>query len=143
MGDSIGWGGQFHLHNGTALQQLVDATAFDLPQDEVDEHETTRLNAANRRKTFVAGMIDGGTFTVDLVYVPNSADDQLLLAAKAAGDTRAWKSVIPDDDGTPLRQFTGTGWVKKYAPNKVETGAPMTATLEIRVSGAVTEAAYS
>lgn len=143
MGESTGWGGEFHLHNGSALQELVNVTSVGLPEDQVDEVETTTLKATGRRKTFIPGLIDGGSFDVEMNYIPNSADDQLCLAAKIAGDTRPFKTVVPDDDGSELRQFTGTGWVKGYKINPLKPGEAMTAVLTIRVTGAVTEAAYS
>lgn len=141
MAESTGWGGEFHFHNGTALQELVTVTGCGLPEDQVDELEVTTLKAANRRKMFISGMIDGGSFDVEMNYIPNSADDQLCLAAKNAGNTRAWKIVVPDDDGTALRKFEGTGWVKGYKINALKPNEPMTCVLTIRVTGAVTEAA--
>ena len=143
MGESSGWGGEFHLHNGSALTELVNVTACGLPEDRVDEIETTTLKAVGRRKTFIPGLIDGGSFDVEMNYIPNSADDQLCLAAKIAGDTRPWKIVVPDDDGTELRQFTGNGWVKGYKIEKLSPGEGMKCVLTVRVTGAVTEAAYS
>lgn len=141
MGYSTGWGGSAHLHNGTALTELVGVTGVTFPEDQVDEIEVTTLKAANRRKEFISGMIDSGTFEVEMNHVPNSATDQLCRAALTAGDTRAWKIVVPDDDGTELRKFEGSGFVKGYRINQMRPNEAMTATLMIRVSGAVTEAA--
>jgi hypothetical protein len=140
-GESIGWGGEFHLHNSTSLQTLENVTSVTPPEDMADEHEVTHLKSPGRRKEFIAGMIDGGEITVEINHVPNSATDQLCLAAKAAADTRAWKIVFPATDGTALRQYTGNGFVKSYKVNPVVPNEPMTSTMVIRCSGAVTEAA--
>lgn len=142
-GESIGWGGEFHLHNGTALFELVGVSSITPPEDMADEREVSNLKSAGRRKEFIPGMIDGGEITVEMYHVPNSATDQLLLAAKAAADVRAWKIVFPAADGTALRQYTGTGFAKSYKPNPITLNEPMTSTLVIRVSGAVTEGAPS
>lgn len=139
MGYSTGWGGEMHLHNGTALQELLGVTECDPGDSVADEVEVTTLKAADRFKEFIPGMIDGGELTATINHVPNSATDQLLLAAKAAADTRAWKVVFPDDDGTPLRKYEGTGFVKQYKINPLKPGEAMTATLVIRCSGARTE----
>ncbi len=142
-GESIGWGGQFHLHNGSTLFELERVSSVTPPEDVAEGHEVTSLASADRRKEYIPGMIDGGELTVEIFHVPNSTTDQLCRAAKAAGDTRAWKIVYPDVDGSPLRQDSGTGFVRSYKVNPVEPNTPMTATLMIRITGAVTEAAAS
>lgn len=143
MAESTGWGGEFWLHNGTALAELVNVTGFTMPEDMADEIDVTTLKAAGRRKMFILGMIDGGTFEVEMNYIPNSGDDQLCRAAHTAGDSRPYKIAVPDDDGTPLRQFTGNVLIKGYRVNQVRPNEAMTATLTCRVNGAVTEAAYT
>lgn len=141
MGYSTGWGGQAHLHNGTALTELLGVTGVSFPEDQVDEVEVTTLKAAARRKEFIAALIDSGTFEVELNHVPNSATDILCRAALTAGNSRAWKIVVPADDGTPLRKFEGSGFVRGYKINQLRPGEAMTSVLMIRVSGAVSEAA--
>lgn len=136
-----GWGGQAHLHNGTALTKLLGVTEVNLPEDQVDEIEVTTLEAAGRRKEFISGMIDSGTFDVVMNYVAGSTTDDLCRDALTAGDVRAWKIVVPDAAGVAARQFTGNGFVRGYKIDAMRPGDAMTATLTIRVSGAVTEAA--
>lgn len=138
---STGWGGEFYLHNGTALVKLLGVRSVDPGEETADEHEVTTLDAADRYKEFILGMIDPGEITVEINHVPNSATDQLCLAARAAGDSRAWKIVIPDSDGTPLRKFEGNGYVRSYRVSGLDANAPMTATLVIRCTGARSEAA--
>jgi hypothetical protein len=142
-GEAIGWGGKFLLHNGSTLFELERVGSVTPPEDVADEHEVTSLSSPNRRKEYIVGMIDGGELTVEIMHVPNSTTDQLCRAAKAAGDVRAWKIVYPDTAGLPLRQDSGTGFVRSYKVNAVEPNAPMTATLTIRITGAVTEGAAS
>lgn len=141
MGYSTGWGGQAHLHNGTVLTELLGVTGVSFPEDQVDEVEVTTLKAAGRRKEYIAALIDSGTFEVELNHVPNSATDIVCRAALTAGNTRAWKIVVPNDDGTPLRKFEGSGFVRGYKINQLRPGDAMTSVLMIRVTGAVTEAA--
>lgn len=142
-GETIGWGGEFHLHNGSTLVELDNVSSVTPPEDVVDEHEVSNLKSSGKRKEYVSGMIDSGEITVEMFHVPNSTTDQLCLAAKAAGDTRAWKIVFPDTDGTALRQYTGNGFVKSYKPNPITPNEPMSATLVIRCTGAVAEAVAS
>jgi hypothetical protein len=142
--ESVGWGGKFWIHNGTALQQILNATEVGLPEDKLDVHETTTLAASGRRKTYIAGLIDGGSFSVSLNHIANSADDILLRTLMAAaGTSRAFKIAIPDETGTPYRMYTGTVIVEGYKINPIKPNDVMTSELTLRVSGAVTEAAYS
>jgi hypothetical protein len=55
---------------------------------------------AGRRKEFVAGLIDGGEFTVTLNYVPGSATDLAADRGEGSRDTRKIRIVIPDESGT-------------------------------------------
>lgn len=137
-GESIGWGGEFHLHNGTALQQIVGATEVNFPEDTVDEHEITPLNAAGKRKQYIGGLIDGGTFDVTMNYVFGSADD--LLCKDQLTNTCAFKLVVPDSTGAASGEIDGTVVVLGYKRAAMTPNSPMTATLTMRVSGAVTEA---
>lgn len=142
-GESIGWGGEFHLHNGSTLVELANVDSITPPEDTADEHEVSNLKSSNRYKEFIVGMIDPGEVTVEGFHVPNSTTDQLCLAAKAAGDARACKIVYPDTDGTALRQYTFSGIVKSYRTSALTPNDPMRFTLVIRVTGAITEAAAS
>lgn len=141
--ERTGWGGEFHLHNGSTLVELANIASIEPPEDSVDEIEVSHLKSTGRRKEYITGMIDGGNIVVEMIHVPNSASDQLCLAAKAAGDSRAWKIVFPDTDGTAQRQYTGNGIVTGYRVNALTPKDAQTSTLTIRVTGAVTEAAAS
>lgn len=141
MGYGTGWGGTAHLHNGTVLTELLGVTGVSFPEDQVDEIEVTTLKATGRRKEFISGLIDSGTFEVELNHVPNSATDVVCRGALNAGTARAWKIVVPADDGTPLRKFEGSGFVRGYKINQMRPGEALTSVLMIRVTGAVTEAA--
>lgn len=140
----IGWGGEVQLgldENASSLVELDEVRSCTLPTDEADEHEVTHLKSPNRRKEFIAGMIDAGDMTVTLNYVPGGATDILLTAAAAAGDTRAVRIIIPSQTGDPAWQITTAGFVKRYAPDNVEPNAPITATAVIRITGAKQQAA--
>lgn len=143
----LGWGGEIQLgldENASSLVELGEVRGVPgFPTQEADEHEVTHLKSPNRRKEFIAGLIDSGEMTVSLNYVPGGATDLLLAAAAAAGDTRAVRIIIPDDDGlgTAAWQITTSGFVKRYSPDNMEPNTPMTATLVIRITGAISEAA--
>lgn len=138
----IGWGGKFYL--GTAntevsLVQMQEIRECGFPQDEVDEVEATHLLSPGRRKEFLAGLIDGGEFTVTMNYVPGLATDLAFTDAKDTGTTRKVRIVIPDETGTGSADWNivTSGFVKKYAPDNMTPGDVITATATIRVTGAL------
>lgn len=137
--ERTGWGGQFWLHNGTALTKLVGVTGIGFPDDQADEAEVTTLEAPGKRKQYIRTLIDGGEFEVEMNYIPASATDTLCQAARDEGDVRDWKIVVPDVDGAPAREVSGTAFVKMYSRSDLTPGEPLTATLTLRVTGAVIE----
>lgn len=141
----IGWGGEVHLWDSSlvtpALVQLVEVISFGLPDDEVDEVEVTHLKSPNRYREFIAGMSDRGEVEVTLNYVPGSATDILIRAARAAGDTRTIRFVIPDKDGTPGWQIDTSAYVSGYARGPITVGDKVESTVTFRITGAQTETA--
>jgi predicted secreted protein len=137
----IGWGGKVLLGTDdteatlTELALVVDVT---FPQDNADEVDVTHLQSPGKRKEFIAGLIDGGSVTITNNYDPGSATDLLLTAAKEAGTTRKVRFVVPSEagDGSADWNFTTSGFVKQYAPDKMAAGDKITTTTVIRITGA-------
>lgn len=141
----IGWGGEFHLStDDTAgnLTELVQVVGFTLPQDEVDQVETTHLKSPNRRREFAPGLIDGGEFEITLNYRAGSDTDQMLADALTAGDERAFKAVIPER-GTPTWDITGIAIVTGYDRGEVTAEDKMEAKVTLKITGAPTEEAHA
>jgi predicted secreted protein len=136
----IGWGGEFHLDSaGDVLTELSEILAVALPNSQVEDVEATHMKSANRRREFVAGLIDDGEGTVEMNYVPGSATDILIRAALDDGVTRDYKVVLPVADGSTW-EITGDCIVKGYERN-VPIDDRMTATMTIRFTGSSSEAA--
>jgi predicted secreted protein len=136
----IGIGAEFWLDSaGDVLTQLSEILSVALPNSQVADVEATHMASPNRRREYVAGLIDDGEGTVEMNYVPGSDTDILLRAALADGETRDYKVVLPVADGSTW-EVTGDCIVKGY-----ERNAPiddrMTATLTIRFTGSSSEAA--
>lgn len=134
----IGYGATFSLHDGTSLVALGEVTAISLPSSETAEVEATHFTSPNRRREYIAGMIDDGEGTFEMNLEPGSATDTLIRAAQTAGNSRAYKIVIPKTTGT--WEVTGTVIVRRYERN-VPIDDKMTATLTVRFTGGATEAA--
>lgn len=137
---SIGWGGEAWLHNGTALTELVQVTGFTLPNEEVEQVETTHLKSAGRRKTYTDGLVEGGEVTINLNYRPLSDTDVLIRAAQAARDSREVELHIPEA-GTIVAVASFMGTVIGYDRGEVTAGGLMTGSVTIRVDSAETFAA--
>lgn len=135
----IGWGTEFWLDNASGtLTELGEITSVTPPNPQVADVEATHFKSANRRREYIAGLVEDGEGTFEMNYVPGSATDVLIRAAINDGDARDYKIVLPDGEDT--WEITGKCIVKGY-----ERGIPiddrMTATMTVRFTGASAEAA--
>lgn len=140
---SIGWGGEFHLSSDATtgnLYELVQVVSFGLPNDQVDTVETTHLKSANRRREYVAGLVDGGDVQIVVNFRPGSDTDSAIEDAKAGGDLRAARFVVPET-GVAAWKYDTTVIVTGYDKGEVTADGKMEATITVRISGAVTGAA--
>lgn len=137
----IGWSTQFWLDNASGvLTELAEILAVTPPNPQVEDVEVTHLKSPNRRREYVAGLIEDGEGTFEMNYIPGSPTDVLIRAAIADGVARSYKIALPDGDGDAnLWEITGECIVKGYERN-IPIDDRMTATLTIRFTGAVTEA---
>jgi hypothetical protein len=141
-----GWGGEVHLSSDATtanLYELVQVVSFGLPQPETADVESTHLKSPGKRREFIAGLIDGGSVDVVLNYRPGSDSDIKIRSARDARDVRAIRFVIPDQAGDPEWQVDTTGLVTAYKPGDVTADGKIEATMTVRISGDVTEAAAS
>ena len=142
-GESIGWGAEFWLSTDATeanLQELAGVFELSPPNEQADDVEITHFKSAGRKREYITGLTETGEGTISMNFVAGSATDLLVQAAKAAGDTRAYRIVIPNAAGEPAWQIDGFCYVKGY-----ERGIPvddrMTATVTVKFTGDTTEAA--
>lgn len=136
----IGLGAEFWLDSTSdVLTQLSEIISVALPNSQQEDVEATHMASTNRRREFIAGLIDDGEGSIEMNYVPGSATDVLIRAALSDGVTRDYKVVLPVADGTTW-EVTGDCIVKGYERN-VPIDDRMTATLTIRFTGSSSEAA--
>lgn len=126
---SIGYGGEVHLFDGTALYELREVKSFGQPTYERERVETTHLKSPAWRRQYITTFYVDSEIEVTLNNRPLSTTDTLLRAAVAAGDTRECLLVIPED-GVPVAQVPCTVKVTNYDPGQVnEDVMESTATL--------------
>lgn len=128
-----GYNGEWWLHNGTALYELNEVKEFDIPDGgEREQAETTHLKTAGRRHAYISTFVADEDVEVQVNTRALSDTDTLLAAAKNAGDTRAFKAVIPEN-GVPVAQVTGTCRCINYKRGRVVNGQPLVGTATFRI----------
>lgn len=134
-----GWGGEFHLDNGTALTELVEVVSFTLPNSTTETLDATHLKSPGRKREKIAGLIDDGDIQIVVNYIPGGATDVLVRAAKAAGDARDFMAVIPRE--TANWEIEGAGIVTGWDRGEIVADGVMRGTITLTISGDQTEAA--
>lgn len=138
-----GKGAKFHLHNGTALTKVAEVLSLTPPSPTRDTIDTTTHDSSGDYREFISSLIDAGEATVLIHYNPGSVDDQAINAALATGDLKAFAMDLnrPAGAGGGQWRVSGSGLVTGYAPADVVIDDKMTATLTIKVSGPLVQAA--
>lgn len=137
----IGWGSEFHLHDGAtpgALVMLGQVTNVTPPNEQAEDVEVTHYKSPGKRREYIGGLIESGEGTIEMNYLPGSPTDLLIRAALTAGTPRAYKIVLPDGAGT--HEIDGFCIVKGYE-RAIPIDNRMTATVTVRFTGASTEEA--
>ena len=130
---TLGYGAEFHLHNGTILYECVQVKEFDIPTPGSREQvENTHLKSAGWRRTYVSGFYEDSEFEVMLNSRLRSDTDVLLADALADGDARAFKVVIPED-GVAVTKIEGTCVCIGYTQGRVSPDGVLEASATFRV----------
>jgi hypothetical protein len=130
---TVGYMGEFHLHNGSSLYELVQVKSFDIPTTGAREQvETTSLKSPGWRRQHVSTFYEDSEFNVILNSRLLSDTDTLLADALADGDTRAFKAVIPEN-GEPAAQIEGTCRCINYTRGTVSPDEVIEATATFRI----------
>lgn len=130
---TVGYMGEFWLHNGSTLYELREVQSFKIPEPGSREQvETTHLKSPGWRRTHVSTFYEDSDFEVTLNTRILSDTDTLLSDALSDDDVRAFKAVIPEN-GVPVANVSGTCRVIGYDRGTVEKDAVITATVTLRV----------
>lgn len=132
----IGYSSEVWLDNASnVLTQLEEVISISVPNAQVEDVEATHMLSPNRRREYVAGLIEDGEGTFEFNLIPGGATDLLIQAAVDDGVTRDYEVIIPD--GAFGQKFAGDCIVKGYE-RAVPIDDRMTATMTVRFTGAVT-----
>lgn len=132
---SIGNGAQFQIESNTPGTYTAIAEVFDItpPNETTDVIDASHLGSPDRE--FIMGLTDPGETSFEMNFVPGSASETALLAAKASRTAKKFRIVFPN-----LYTWSFNGLVTGYEP-AVPNDDKMTATVTIKVTGSVTRAA--
>lgn len=120
------------LGSSGAYTALAECYDFTPPSDTVAEVEVTHFQSPHQRREYVPGLTDSGTASLEMNYVPGSATDVLIDAARA--NSTIWEIVATYPNGVAVKFV---GFVQEYT-KAIPLDDRMTATVGFRVTGAVT-----
>lgn len=130
---TLGYGGEFHLHNGSVLYELVEVKEFDIPSPGAREQvEATHLKSPDWRREHLSAFYEDSDFEVMGNTRILSDTDALLADALADGDVRAFKAVIPEN-GEATSQIEGTARCTGYSRGRVVADGVIEFTATFRV----------
>lgn len=133
----IGWGATVKMGNPSTLAALGEIIAVSLPNSQQAEVEATHFGSPNRRREFIAGLIDDGEGTFEMNLDPGSTTDAAIRTALTDGIARPYEIQIPTTSGT--WKVTGN-WIVRGYERRIPIDDRMTAVLTVRFTGAATEA---
>lgn len=135
----IGWGATVSMGDtALALTLLAEVTGIAVPDEQVDMVEATHFQSTNRHREYIAGLIESGEGEFELNYVPGSATDVLIAAAKNSGVAKFYKISLPTTAGT--WEITGQFLVVGYS-RSVPIDDRMSCTMRVKFTGDHAEAA--
>ncbi|ABN75750.1 phage tail tube protein [Cereibacter sphaeroides] len=126
----IGYGTTVRVGRGAVptWTKLALVGDIEMPDEQVDEVETTHMESPGRRKQFIAGLIDGGEVSVPMNLIPEGETDSMLQEIKASGETVQIEIKLP---GSAAEVYAG--FLKGYA-RSAPVSDKMTATATFRLS---------
>lgn len=146
MGKDVAFGTILAVGNGespseefTKVAQVKDLDGPGMSRDTID---VTTHDSPSGYREFLASLRDGGEITFDIEYDPGDAShDQTtgLLSLFGEDKTRNWMLIFPVTAVTGYWGYKFKGLVTGFAP-KAPVGGSLTASLTIKVAGAVTQA---
>lgn len=133
----IGYGSTVRIGRGDTpvWTELALVGDIDMPEDSVDDVEVTHMKSPGRRKQFIAGLIDTGSVSIPMNYIPNSPSDVLLRELQGTGEQVLVGITLTNSPDAEEEVFSG--YLSGYA-RTAPVSDKMTATVTFRLSESVT-----
>jgi hypothetical protein len=117
------------------LGEVVDVTP---PNAQIEQVDVTHMQSPDRVREFIAGLTDYGSMTLSMNYIPGGSTDDLILEWRSSGANRYVQITYPST-ASPRPTDTFLGFIEGYETSAT-VADKMSATLTIKVAGAVTRA---
>lgn len=131
---------EFSTDGGTTQTPIPDVTEFDPGSTETEEVDVTSFDSLDDYREFGAGLKDPGTSTMTINWkIGDTVHEE--LRALVGGEPVDWTATYTDDTpDTPVVETEEfSAWVRTIS-KPVQIGGVLTATLQLRKTGAPTYA---
>lgn len=120
---------------GSVTGEIGEITNIGIPGQTRDSVETTTMDATNKRRTFMPGLIDSGEITFSVEYDGAASGVAASLEAALKADAETW--TVEADDATTTQNSTWAceGFVTNLGRPSAEVGGKITQEVTIKLSG--------
>jgi hypothetical protein len=136
----LGYGSSFEIatsgNSPSDLISLGEIYNITPPSAVVDQIDVTHMQSPNRRREFIAGLVDGGETSFEMNYIPGSIGDTELheILDTPVGQTRRRTARIRYPNGVT---HTFEVELQRYE-SAVPTDDKMSSTVTFKVTGPIT-----
>jgi len=139
MAEYTGFAGTFKTEISSVYTTVAQVRDINGPTIQRDTVEVSSRDSTGQAKEYLAGMVDNGEVTFDLVYDPDAVTHSAsasggLVTLLAAGTLNNFRVSFADSTATTA---TFAGLVTQFQPTMPLNGA-QTASVTIKVSGLIT-----
>lgn len=129
----IGYGSRFQIYHDGAWVDLGEVNNLTLPSAIVDQVDVTSMRSIGRTRTYIDGLINAGSCSFDMNYVPGSEGDLILVEILALpfGQPRTQQLRVVFAEDNEVRTFSGN--LQSY-DLKAPTGDKLSATVNWKVT---------
>lgn len=125
---------------GGTLVAIPRVPTLTPPQMTRDPLDATAHDSASGAMEFIGdGVFDPGELSISMNYIGGDATDDLFIAAMLDGELRDFSYTVKAGTGTETLEFSGV--VTLYGPDELPVKGKQTATLTVKVSGPIAQAA--
>lgn len=126
----------YYSTNGTDYTELTDLEEIGPPQDETFEQiENTPLNPTNRRREYLNGLVDSGSFTFKQKY----KKARMTALRGRLNATTYWKIMFPDGSTSSNGStFVFQGNLTKCPSSPLQKSVVVTIDCEVKITGDIT-----
>lgn len=121
------------------LAQLAEVLSITPPQPSRETIAASTLATTGGMEFIAAGLYDAGEISAQLHYIAGDTTDDALVAARDAGSLQVFRITVKGASAT--EDLTFEGYITTYGPDGLEIDGKQTASLTVKISGDLTQAA--